>query len=115
MIASGDVDGREVCLELLRAGAAAVMLARHALGRPWIFDEMLTGAPPPAAAARLAEVRRFVADVEAESGAARRRPSAPVLAALPRSADASRAAVAAATADAARRDMAAVRAAAGAA
>ena len=68
VVASGDIDGREVCLELLRDGVAAVMLARHALGRPWLFTEVLTGAPPPDAAARLAELRTFVADVEADIG-----------------------------------------------
>ena len=68
VVASGDIDGREVCLELLRDGVAAVMLARHALGRPWLFTEVLTGGPPPPAAARLAELLTFVADVEADLG-----------------------------------------------
>ena len=34
VIASGDVDGRAAALALLEGGAAAVMLARHALGQP---------------------------------------------------------------------------------
>jgi tRNA-dihydrouridine synthase B len=69
VIASGDVDGRAAALALLDAGAAAVMLARYALGQPWLFAEILDGAPPPAAAARLAELRAFVADVLGEMGA----------------------------------------------
>lgn len=68
VIASGDVDGREAALALLDAGAAAVMLARGALGRPWLFREVLEGAPPPPQAARLAELRAFVADALADMG-----------------------------------------------
>jgi tRNA-dihydrouridine synthase len=68
VIASGDVDGREAALALLDAGAAAVMLARGALGRPWLFREVLDGAPPPPQAARLAELRAFVADVLTDMG-----------------------------------------------
>ena len=37
VIASGDVDGRAAALALLERGAAAVMLARHAVGAPWLF------------------------------------------------------------------------------
>jgi tRNA-dihydrouridine synthase B len=69
VIASGDVDGREAALSLLDDGAAAVMLARHALGRPWLFAEVLEGAPPPTAEARLTELRAFAADVFAHMGA----------------------------------------------
>lgn len=68
VVASGDVDGRAAALALLDLGAAAVMLARGALGRPWLFAEVLTGAPPPPQAARLAELRAFVADVLADTG-----------------------------------------------
>ena len=68
VVASGDVDGRAAALALLDAGAAAVMLARGALGRPWLFREVLVGAPPPPQAARLAELRVFAADVLAEMG-----------------------------------------------
>ncbi len=61
VIASGDVDGRAAALDLLERGAAAVMLARHAVGAPWLFHEVLTGeAPPPGD--RLDEVRRFARD-----------------------------------------------------
>ena len=68
VIASGDVDGRAAALALLDAGAAAVMLARGALGQPWLFREVLDGAPPPPQAARLAELRAFVTDVLADMG-----------------------------------------------
>jgi len=65
VVASGDVDGRAAVLSLLDGGAAAVMLARHALGAPWLFAEVL-GSSPPGDAERLAELRRFVADVLAD-------------------------------------------------
>jgi len=68
VIASGDVDGRAGALALLEGGAAAVMLARHALGRPWLFAEILEDAQPPSREARLAEVRRFAADVMRDMG-----------------------------------------------
>jgi nifR3 family TIM-barrel protein len=68
IVASGDIDDRAVCLDLLRDGVAAVMLARHALGRPWLFTEVLGGGPPPAAAARRAELRVFATEVEADLG-----------------------------------------------
>ena len=68
VVASGDVDGRAAALALLDTGAAAVMLARGALGRPWLFREVLDGAPPPPLAARLDELRVFVADVLADMG-----------------------------------------------
>jgi tRNA-dihydrouridine synthase B len=69
VIASGDVDGRAAALCLLEGGAAAVMLARHALGRPWLFAEILDGAQPPPGEACLAEVRHFTGDVVREMGA----------------------------------------------
>ena len=67
VIASGDVDGRAAALALLDGGAAAVMLARHAVGAPWLFAEVL-GAAAPAPAEKLAEVRRFAAEALAELG-----------------------------------------------
>jgi tRNA-dihydrouridine synthase B len=68
VIASGDVDGRAAALELLDGGAAAVMLARHAVGRPWLFSEILDGVPPPSLDDRLAEVRLFADDVMRDMG-----------------------------------------------
>jgi tRNA-dihydrouridine synthase B len=60
VIASGDIVGRDVSASLLDGGCAAVMVARAALGRPWIFQEILLGAPPPEAPARLKELTLFV-------------------------------------------------------
>lgn len=68
VIASGDVDGRAAALALLEGGAAAVMLARHVLGRPWLFAEVLEGRSEPDPPGKLAEVRLFAADVLQEMG-----------------------------------------------
>ena len=68
VIASGDVDGRAAALALRQSGAAAVMLARHAVGRPWLFHEVLDGAPPPDPAERFKEVRRFADEVLVDMG-----------------------------------------------
>jgi nifR3 family TIM-barrel protein len=68
VVASGDVDGRAAALALLDAGAAAVMLARHAVGRPWLFRELLDDAPPPGLPERVKEVRRFADEVFAGMG-----------------------------------------------
>ena len=67
VIASGDVDGRTAALRLLDGGAAAVMLARGAVGAPWLFAQVL-GAAEPDAAVKLEEVRRFAAEVLEELG-----------------------------------------------
>ena len=67
VIASGDVYGREDCDRLLAVGAAAVMVARGALGRPWIFAEILEQRTPTSND-QLEEVRRFAADAVAERG-----------------------------------------------
>jgi tRNA-dihydrouridine synthase B len=67
VVASGDVDGRDAVLRLLDGGASAVMLARGAVGAPWLFAQAL-GAPEPAAAEKLEEVRRFAAEAFAELG-----------------------------------------------
>ncbi|MCX6373007.1 MAG: tRNA-dihydrouridine synthase family protein [Actinobacteria bacterium] len=69
VIASGDVDGRAAALALLEGGAAAVMLARHAVGHPWLFAEILCNAEPPSHEARLAEVRRFTGEAMEGMGA----------------------------------------------
>ena len=69
VIASGDVDqGREAAMRLLDGGAAAVMLARGAIGAPWLFAQVL-GAAEPSATEKLDEVRRFAAEVVADIGA----------------------------------------------
>ena len=68
VIASGDVDGRAAALALLESGAAAVMLARHAIGRPWLFREILDDAPPPDPSARFKEARRFADEVLTDMG-----------------------------------------------
>lgn len=68
VIASGDVDGRAAALRLIDGGAAAVMLARHAVGRPWLFAEVLDAAPPPPERVRLGEARRFAQETLADMG-----------------------------------------------
>jgi tRNA-dihydrouridine synthase B len=68
VIASGDVTDQTACAGLLDGGCAAVMLARAALGRPWLFHEMLTGGEPPSREARLEEVGRFVDEAGQERG-----------------------------------------------
>jgi len=76
VIASGDIAatlpdgtvGRGLCAGLRDGGVAAVAVARAALGRPWVFRELLTGDPPPPPAERLAELKRFVAEVVDEWG-----------------------------------------------
>ena len=67
VIASGDMDGRAAALPLLGGGVAAVMLARHALGRPWLFAEILEDVPPPLPGAMRRELCAFVDDVLRES------------------------------------------------
>jgi tRNA-dihydrouridine synthase B len=68
VIASGDVTDGAVCAGLLDGGCAAVMLARAALGRPWLFREILSGGERPALEERLREVRRFVDETAQERG-----------------------------------------------
>ena len=68
VIASGDVDGRAAALALREGGAAAVMLARHALGSPWLFAEIIDDAPPPPIEVRLAELHRFAGEVIDDTG-----------------------------------------------
>ena len=81
VIASGDVDGRAAALALLDGGAAAVMLARGAVGAPWLFAAGARARPsrrPPRSSPRCAASRRRPSP---SMGAPRRRPPAPVLAA----------------------------------
>ncbi len=63
VIASGDIDSRQRVLSLLDGGVAAVMLARHAVGRPWLFAEVLMNTPAPGLDDKLNEVRLFADDV----------------------------------------------------
>lgn len=67
VVASGDVDGRGAALELLGRGAAAVALARSAVGAPWLFREVL-GGEAPSPEERLAEVRLFADEVLVRMG-----------------------------------------------
>jgi len=68
VVASGDVDGRAAALALREAGAAAVMLARHAVGRPWLFRGILDDVPPPDPSQRFKEACLFADEVLAEMG-----------------------------------------------
>jgi tRNA-dihydrouridine synthase B len=68
VVASGDIVDGDACARVLAGGAAAVMVARAALGRPWVFSELLDEAPPPPVERRLEELRRFVAEVVADRG-----------------------------------------------
>jgi tRNA-dihydrouridine synthase B len=68
VIASGDIVAREECEALLADGVAAVMAARAAVGRPWLFAELL-GRVAPDHSVRLKELRLFVEDVMVEMGA----------------------------------------------
>jgi tRNA-dihydrouridine synthase B len=68
VIASGDVTDRAACLDLLALGASGVMVARGAIGRPWIFDEILEDRDQPGMLERRVELCRFVDDVIVESG-----------------------------------------------
>lgn len=68
VIASGDIADTAACRAVLDAGAGAVMLARAALGRPWLFTEILCDVSPPGLQARLQELSLFVEEVAAERG-----------------------------------------------
>jgi tRNA-dihydrouridine synthase B len=68
VIASGDVTGGAVCADLLHGGCAAVMLARAALGHPWLFREILNGGERPSLEVQLKEVDRFVDETAQERG-----------------------------------------------
>jgi len=68
VIASGDISDAAACRAVLGAGAAGVMLARAALGRPWLFTEILQDVPPPGLQARLQELTLFVEEVDRERG-----------------------------------------------
>ena len=69
VVASGDVDDRAAALALLDGGAAAVMLARHALGAPWLFAEVLGGDEHPLLSRR-EEGKRLIVLVTSDRGLA---------------------------------------------
>jgi len=68
VIASGDISDAAACRAVQAAGAAGVMLARAALGRPWLFAEILCDVPAPRLSVRLNELARFVDEVALERG-----------------------------------------------
>src|SRR3954466_590384 len=61
VIGNGDLlFGQEVGPALLRSGCAAIMAARGALIKPWVFREVTEGTLDPSADDRLAIYRRYV-------------------------------------------------------
>jgi tRNA-dihydrouridine synthase B len=70
VIASGDIVDRAGAERVLDAtGAAAVMVGRGAQGQPWTLQEMAQrGAEPPEPAEVVAELIRFMREVEREMG-----------------------------------------------
>jgi tRNA-dihydrouridine synthase B len=76
VIASGDVavvgaddrPDRELSARLLSGGVAAVMVARAALGRPWVFAELLDGEGAPPLDERRRALARFVDEAVADLG-----------------------------------------------
>ena len=76
VIASGDVavvgpdarPDRELTARLLAGGVAAVMVARAALGRPWVFAELLDGRGAPPLVERRRALARFVDEAAADLG-----------------------------------------------
>jgi nifR3 family TIM-barrel protein len=76
VIASGDIGGagadgrpdRAALAALLDGGVAAVMVARAALGRPWVFGELLEGEGPPSLDERRRALALFVDDARVELG-----------------------------------------------
>ena len=77
VIASGDIaavgaDGvvdRALSARLLDGGVAAVMVARAALGRPWVFGELLDGEGAPPLDERRRALALFAGEAVAEMGA----------------------------------------------
>lgn len=67
VVASGDIGHAEDGKRLLDAGAAAVMVARAALGRPWVFAEFL-GADQPTDEQRRDEMRQLAQETISERG-----------------------------------------------
>lgn len=76
LIASGDIavagpderPDRELAARLLEGGVAAVMVARAALGRPWVFAELLEGEGAPPLEERRRALARFVDEAAGDLG-----------------------------------------------
>ena len=76
LIASGDIavvgaddrPDRELGARLLDGGVAAVMVARAALGRPWVFRELLEGEGAPPLDERRRALARFVDEAASDLG-----------------------------------------------
>jgi tRNA-dihydrouridine synthase B len=76
VIASGDIavvgaderPDRELAARLLAGGVAAVMVARAALGRPWVFAELLSGEGAPPLDERRRALARFADEAVADLG-----------------------------------------------
>ena len=63
-IANGGVRDRETYEALRReSGCSRIMLAQGAMGNPWLFDELLNGAPPPTLDEWKLELRTHVAEM----------------------------------------------------
>lgn len=72
LILSGGLrDRARVLAAFEHSGATAVMLARGALGNPWLFDSLLTGAEEPGIEQVLAELRWMSARAVEHLGAGR--------------------------------------------
>lgn len=73
VFASGDITSRARAQAVLAyTGADGVMIGRAAQGNPWLLREMAFGAPAdPAPEERVAELVRFVREVEREMGSQR--------------------------------------------
>jgi tRNA-dihydrouridine synthase B len=74
VLASGDITSPERARRVMEeSGCMAVAVGRGALGDPWAFERMRTGAPEPAPtlAEAVAELERFAADARAALGPGR--------------------------------------------
>ncbi len=74
VIASGDIDSPAAARRVMeQTGCAAIAIGRAALGNPWVFDEILAGAPRPRPTLDevVEEVERFAADLREALGADR--------------------------------------------